>query len=250
MTTDVTNIWEYKLTRGGSSDPHYGACMMDAVSWFAYGELGDHPACVSPVLAGYCRAINDLMSDTDRQQLRAYIPSLINSVDPAAENERAEYLARQALTIFAPAVLTHAKRKADAIKLRALGEQPALFQAHTFAKGLDCNLPATRFRKFLAILKDIVVINRTDKRELAALIACQNASEAAYCAMFGGVVYHDGALNLADAGTKAGLSARFLPAKVMLDGLIGALRLGKVGSELDAEVISGANETFASAASR
>jgi hypothetical protein len=100
-TTDLSNIWKFDLIMGSSKDPKYGCCFMDAVSWYDTGMLGDHPVCVSPVLAGFGRSINDLMDGTSRQRLKSYIPKMVNSVDPEAEIRRALYLSRAALFVFA-----------------------------------------------------------------------------------------------------------------------------------------------------
>jgi hypothetical protein len=78
---------------------------LDAVSWLEYGRLGDHPACVCPVFAAFGRDINDAMSDAGRQRLKLFIPRLVGTVDPAHEQERAEYLAWQAIRVFVPLAL-------------------------------------------------------------------------------------------------------------------------------------------------
>ena len=115
---DITEIWKFDLRRGNSRDPREGACIMDAISWLEYGTLGDHPACVCPVIAAYGRGINDAMSDVGRQRLKVFIPRLVGTVDPASEQARAEYLAWQAIRVFAPLALDAAGHIADARKLR------------------------------------------------------------------------------------------------------------------------------------
>ena len=104
-THDISNIWKLDLRRGNSPNPREGACLLDAVSWLEYGELGDHPSCVCPVIAAFGRGINDALSDTSRQKLKAYIPRLVGTVDRSAVQARAEYLAWQAIRLFAPLAL-------------------------------------------------------------------------------------------------------------------------------------------------
>lgn len=116
---NVKNIWKFALRRGNSHDPRNGACLLDAVSWLEYGTLGDHPPCVCPVIAAFGRGINDAMSDAGRQRLRVFIPRLVGTVDPGAERERAEYLAWQAIRVFAPLALDAAGLSAEAEKLRS-----------------------------------------------------------------------------------------------------------------------------------
>ncbi|MDE2469558.1 MAG: hypothetical protein KGL35_12630, partial [Bradyrhizobium sp.] len=116
--TDLSTLWHFPLRMGNSDDPRNGACLLDAVSWLEYGTLGDHPPCVCPVIAAFGRGINDAMSDTSRQRLRVFIPRLVGTVDPAAERARAEYLAWQAIRVFAPIALDAAGRREDAGRLR------------------------------------------------------------------------------------------------------------------------------------
>ena len=115
---DLSTLWRFPLRRGNSDDPRNGACLLDAVSWLEYGTLGDHPRCVCPVIASFGRGINDAMTDAGRQRLRVFIPRLVGTVDPPAERARAEYLAWQAIRVFAPLALDAAGRHEDAARLR------------------------------------------------------------------------------------------------------------------------------------
>src|ERR1041385_3644499 len=140
--TDISNIWQFPLRRGNSPDPREGACLLDAVSWIEYGTLGDHPPCVCPVIAAYGRGINDAMSDAGRQQLRAYIPRLVGTVDPENERARAEYLAWQAIRVFATFALDTAGHCADADKMRHF--TGTLAEAAEAAEALAATEAATR----------------------------------------------------------------------------------------------------------
>jgi hypothetical protein len=115
---NVNEIWKFKLRRGNSANPREGACLLDAVSWLEYGTLGDHPACVCPVIAAFGRGINDAMSDEGRQRLKLFIPRLVGTVDPEHERERAEYLAWQAIRVFAPLALDAVGQHKHATVLR------------------------------------------------------------------------------------------------------------------------------------
>jgi hypothetical protein len=109
---------EGRLRRGHGIHPRDGACLLDAVSYLEYGTLGDHPECVCPVIAAFGRGINDAMSDEGRQRLRVFIPRLVGTVDPDSEQARAEYLAWQAIRVFAPLALEAAGFKEQATALR------------------------------------------------------------------------------------------------------------------------------------
>ena len=103
-----------------SSDPRDGACTMDAVSWFAYGRLGDHPECASPVLTRYVILGQDAMPHDVRQRLKPFIFRLIGSRDPAAENARMRILVLAAARRFAPLTLEARGCPAAAATLRNL----------------------------------------------------------------------------------------------------------------------------------
>jgi hypothetical protein len=116
--TDISQIWQFDLRQGNSPSPRQGACLLDAVSWFEYGELGDHPACVCPVIAAFGRIVNDALDDTDRQRLKPFIPRLVGTVDPEAELARAEYLAWQSIRVFLPFVMEIVGVPSEAERLR------------------------------------------------------------------------------------------------------------------------------------
>lgn len=117
---DFNQLWPYDLRRGSSSDPSTGACTMDAVSWFAYGHLGDHPECASPVLTGYVIIGQDAMSHRERQRLKPFIFRLIGSRDPAAESVRARILVLAAVRRFAPMAVEALGYRCEAETMRAL----------------------------------------------------------------------------------------------------------------------------------
>lgn len=50
---------------------------MEFASYLAGERWSDHPACTDPVLAALARAVNDLVSDTRRQELLGDVPRVI-----------------------------------------------------------------------------------------------------------------------------------------------------------------------------
>jgi hypothetical protein len=135
-TTDLSNIWQFNLRKGNSPDPTQGACLLDAVSWFEYGTIGDRPPCVCPVIAAFARGINDVMSDGERQRLKAFLPRLPGTVDPDREQARAEYLAWQAIRVFVPLALDAAGLHQHGQTLREFSG--ALEQAAAAAAAAAC----------------------------------------------------------------------------------------------------------------
>ena len=98
--TDFDDLWPYELRKGASHDPRDGACTMDAVSWFAYGRLGDRPECASPALTTFVIIGQDWMPHATRQRLKPYIFRMINSRDPDAEAARRRCLVLAAARRF------------------------------------------------------------------------------------------------------------------------------------------------------
>jgi hypothetical protein len=131
----MENIWNFDLKRGNGHNPKDGACLMDAVSWFEYGTLGDHPECTCDVIAAYCRDINDAMTDVGRQKLKIFIPRLIGTTDKAVRKDRVEYLVWQAIRVFAPFWLDKAGMKNEAEQLRNFTGD--FTQAHILLKSIE-----------------------------------------------------------------------------------------------------------------
>ena len=67
-------------------------CMMEAAAWVADEAWTDDPANVSPVIAQFCKALNDTSGDTIRQDLVAYLDAapagVIDTVDAGKEDDR------------------------------------------------------------------------------------------------------------------------------------------------------------------
>jgi hypothetical protein len=79
-----------RLGRGAHSSPAEGACVMELASLLAGEPFSDRPACVSPVVAGFLRAYNDLLDDRRRQDLRESASAAVGSrADRRIEAERA-----------------------------------------------------------------------------------------------------------------------------------------------------------------
>jgi hypothetical protein len=219
----LNDIWKFELKRGNGHNPKDGACLMDAVSWFEYGTLGDHPACVSPVLAAFCRGANDGMTDAGRQKLKAFIPRLIGSVDPENEKPRAEFLVWQAIRVFTPFWLEKAGLHADAKLLRE------------FSGGFkEAQMELDRIKQ--------TAHTDTDRTSYVAAYAADAASRAAYrasyAASFVAFVASYAAADAADA------CSRFGREPLLLTALDGALALGAQGEEMASERIKLANDAF------
>jgi hypothetical protein len=93
---------------------------MEAVAWLACERHSDHPQCTCPVIAAYVGRIGDWASDERRQQLHAFLPRLIGSRSVKHVILRAEYLVRQAVTVFLPSIYERLKQPEIAAVLRTM----------------------------------------------------------------------------------------------------------------------------------
>jgi hypothetical protein len=132
-STETANLWRFDLRQGNSDKPQNGACLLDAVSWFEYGTLGDHPPCVCDVIACYGRSINDRLPDAERQRLKAYIPRLVGTVDKGARRLRAKALARHTVCTVLPMMYDAIREPAIAAMLRALSADAPMHELHAAA---------------------------------------------------------------------------------------------------------------------
>ncbi len=116
MTIDITTI---NLAIGGHSDRDKGVCLMEAVAWFAGEQHSDHPACVSGVLGGFGRSLNDRLPGDKRQSLIPLIPQMPGTAGDGLDEARG-YLALDWLVrTYTPAWLDLAGLTAEAAELRA-----------------------------------------------------------------------------------------------------------------------------------
>lgn len=117
---DFEQLAVFRLRKGSHSTPEIGLCAMEAVAWLEGLTHDDHPPCTCPVIAGFVRSANDILDDVERQQLVPYLPRLVGTVSPTHEQERAQYLAWQALTVHTPLALKAAGLHYEAHVLQQL----------------------------------------------------------------------------------------------------------------------------------
>ena len=80
-----------KLTAGNHASPNEGACVMELSSMLAGERFSDRPAAVSPIVAAFLRAYNDVVDDKGRQTLYAYAAKAVGtSGSPTVERVRTE----------------------------------------------------------------------------------------------------------------------------------------------------------------
>ena len=130
VTPGVTPVGDPYLTVGehtaptGTDPSVYEWCMMEVAAWMAGESWTTDPANVSPVIAQFCKALNDTLEDTSRQTLKDYLvvapDGVIDTVDAGLEAKR-KYLATDWLIrTYCPAWLDVAGMTDEADILQAL----------------------------------------------------------------------------------------------------------------------------------
>jgi len=120
MTIDLDTI---TLTTGQHANPAQGTCVMEAASMLAGEPFTDHPACVSPVIGALLRRWNDQLDDTTRQDLKRYIPLIVNTAGtPEQETRRAWMATDWLIRVQTPAWLRLAGLTVQAELLADLAE--------------------------------------------------------------------------------------------------------------------------------
>ncbi len=98
-------------------------CVMEAVAMLAGEPWSDHPECVSPVIAAFCRSWNDALEDPPRTQL---LKPLLQDVIGTMRVHTPAWLRLAGLTEHAQA-LEACARIVDAVTARSA--QPSLEEA-------------------------------------------------------------------------------------------------------------------------
>lgn len=110
------------LGRGAHASREAGLCMVEAAAWVAGEPHADHPACVSPVIAAFCRPWQDDMDDAARDRWALPLVPVIVGTATTTEDEvtRRFLCANTAVRVLAPLALRAAGRDAEADRLAAL----------------------------------------------------------------------------------------------------------------------------------
>jgi hypothetical protein len=67
------------LSRGRHRDVQHGVCVMELASMLAGERFSDHPASVSPVIAGFLREYNDRIDDARRPDLLRFATEAVGT---------------------------------------------------------------------------------------------------------------------------------------------------------------------------
>lgn len=133
------------ISRGKHASIQSGACLMELVAYVNGEPWTDLPRCVSPLLAAFCRSLNDTMEDAERQKLKELIPILSGTNTGRDDDQkRGMMCADWIIRTYTPAWLALAGLTEHAEQLRSISEIttgdslieaiPALVAARTAAR--------------------------------------------------------------------------------------------------------------------
>jgi len=127
------------LAKGQHDIPADGMCAVEAAAWIAGEGFSDHPSCVSPVIAAFCRSWNDDLPQADRNRLLLpLVPRIVGTDGSSALEVRrslmaADWLVRE----HTPAWLRLAGLSAQADMLEALPEITSMAQVPSIRGPLE-----------------------------------------------------------------------------------------------------------------
>ncbi len=131
---------DYRLDYGTHARPEDGRCAMEWVSHIAGEPHSDQPTCVSPVLRGFCIALNDGLEDEPRQRLRPFLTRTIGTAGDGWDHHRAwlamDWLIRTytATWLAAAGLMDAAGRLRSLAPVRSCAELPRALEAVQLAR--------------------------------------------------------------------------------------------------------------------
>jgi hypothetical protein len=172
---DLHELTIFNLAKGNHKRAADGVCLMEAVAWMEGEKHSDKPECACPVIGRFAIGINDRLPDEWRQRLVPFIPRLVGTRSKIHERERAEFLAWQAIRVFAPLALDAAKLPFWAGKLRAF--KGTLVEAQILARGARDAATAAAYAATAAAYAATAAA--ADAATAAATAAAYDAADAA-----------------------------------------------------------------------
>lgn len=102
------------LDAGAHSSFEDGHCLMEAVAFVAGEPHTDHPACASPLLGEFGRALNDVLDDESRQQLVPLVPRLVGTAGDGRDQARGLMAADWLIRVYQVSAIDLFGRMVDA----------------------------------------------------------------------------------------------------------------------------------------
>ncbi len=112
-----------KLSTGAHAEGSGKLCIMEAIAFIQREPHSDNPECTADEVSYFCQALNDRLPDELRPRLWEYAIRIAGTNDPAYTQERLDYLAIKACSMFAATAcdgliepeLVEAMRKANTV---------------------------------------------------------------------------------------------------------------------------------------
>ena len=167
------------LDKGSHASAADGMCFMEAVAYVAGEPFSDHPSCACPVIAAFCRNLNDALPDESRQALIPYVKKLVGTRStPEVERRRAHIAADFAVRSCAADAMQVTNQSKHAKALRKL--EPIVDQkTATYAAAAAANAAA-----YAAYAAAYATYAAADAAYAAANAAAYAANAAAYAATY------------------------------------------------------------------
>jgi hypothetical protein len=139
----MIDVCALPLSRGNHDKPDEGMCVMEMASYLAREPWSDHPLCVSPVIAAFCRSWNDALDDETRQRLKPYAFKVVGTNTGPADDETRAWMATDWLCrVQAPAWLRLAGLTEHAQALESLARIADATTAGAAQPALDASREA------------------------------------------------------------------------------------------------------------
>jgi hypothetical protein len=91
--TPTLDLDTLHLESGGHAASLNQFSVLEAVAFIAGEPWSDHPQCASPIVGAFLRSWNDSSGDVQRQELKRYIPRLVNSRGTNKQEEERAWMA-------------------------------------------------------------------------------------------------------------------------------------------------------------
>ncbi len=125
----VIDLESVHLEHGSHTNSDEGVCMMELAALFAGEKHTDHPDCVSPLLANVGIRLNDWATDTQRQDLKRFIPLVVGTGPDGQDDARRWLAVDRSVRFLLPKYLDKLDRHEQADALRGL---PPITDAETY----------------------------------------------------------------------------------------------------------------------
>jgi hypothetical protein len=154
----AVNYQTATLSQGRHRTPAAGVCVMELASMVAGDPFSDHPACVSPVIAGFLRGYNDAVGHRGRPVLKRYAVETLGTVAGRDVERRRRELLRAFPRGFARRLL------ARYWLMRGSGEGGAFFVGLVAGRDVEAYGDAELNARALGLVDELIALGDAEPR--------------------------------------------------------------------------------------